>query len=70
MSFSRLNPRNYPWILVRLSRVTPVELGTLLRRAWREAAPRKPREQEISGPERGSSERVAPRQPGGRSVRR
>jgi hypothetical protein len=32
---------NYPWILLRLSRVTPEELRRRLEQAWRRAAPRR-----------------------------
>lgn len=33
--------RNYPWILVRLSKVRPDELRDLLLGSWRRAAPKK-----------------------------
>ncbi len=46
--------RGYPWILVRLPRVESAELGALLRRAWREAAPRKLRDQEVAAPSPGA----------------
>jgi hypothetical protein len=33
--------RGYPWVLVRLPKVEPEQLKTILRRAWREAAPKR-----------------------------
>jgi len=36
---------NYPWMLVRLSKVRPDELNDLLIGSWRRAVPKKPGEQ-------------------------
>ena len=33
--------RDYPWMLVRLSKVSPAALGDLIEQAWRRVAPKK-----------------------------